>query len=98
MTGRVTLALLCAGWVAAATGCDDEDDSLPTYLCNAQSCDPVCMSLITHPPDPVRSRCSPEGPICDYDLSGHTWEYACAPSGHIECNGTCPMPDLGAVD
>jgi hypothetical protein len=97
MSGRVTLALLCAALVAVASGCD-EDESLPTYLCNAQGCDPVCMSLIAHPPDPIRSQCSPEGPICDYDLMGRTWEYACGASGHIECNGMCPVGDLGTPD
>jgi hypothetical protein len=86
----------CLVAVALSSGCDDDDDAtFPTLMCNAISCDPVCAAFLRDPPDPVRSQCSPPGPICDFDLQGQSWEYTCAESGHILCVGGCPTGDLG---
>jgi hypothetical protein len=88
--------LVCVAALAWGSGCDDDDVQFPTLLCNATSCDPVCMAFLRHPPDPVRSSCSPPGPICDFDLQGQRWEYFCGTNSHIQCvGGGCPTGDLG---
>jgi hypothetical protein len=87
-------------WMLVATlavGCADDEEALPIYQCTASACDPVCRRLIANPPDPVRSQCSPPGPLCDYNFSGMTWEIACGTDGHLHCTGACPPHDLGVA-
>jgi hypothetical protein len=77
--------------------CDDEP-TLDALTCSADACAPACKILLDQPPDPVRSTCSPPGPICDYFFGGRMWEYNCSTRGHVECLGGCPTPDLGSTD
>lgn len=98
MIHRLACLLLVAAVLAA--GCDDDDDdsSLPTLTCDDSGCDPACTALLQYPPDPLRSTCSPPGPICDFNLGGQSWEYDCGSNLHITCAGQCPNVDFGVSD
>jgi hypothetical protein len=100
--GRETIVRTWLGVCVIASllaACGDEEASFAALVCNASACDPACMALLRSPPDPQRSRCSPPGPICDYDLNGRTWEYNCGSNQHIECIGSsCPPLDMGETD
>ncbi len=94
----MNLRWLACCLLVAFSACDDTADVLAPLVCNDSGCDPSCTVLLKDPPDPVRSHCSPTGPICDYALMGRTWEYTCSAEGHILCVGSgCPSSDLGGA-